>query len=85
MTTSLWAHAFIHPVGLGPKEALSIAGLNWPPLVAKPFEEGRAWACKGTCSSKEKGGAGQCRVGGVEQLQSVLRYVAESVTNTAGK
>lgn len=39
-TISVCAHAVICSVGLEAVEALSIAGLDWPPLVAKLFEEG---------------------------------------------
>lgn len=59
MMTSLWAHAVIYPEALGAKEALSMADLDWPPLVAELFEEGGPWACKGTFSSNEEVGIGQ--------------------------
>ena len=45
MLISVWARAMICSVGLEAEEALSMAGLDWTPLVAKWSEEGGAWAC----------------------------------------
>ena len=47
--------------------------LNWLLLVAKLFEKRGPWACKETASSKEKGDAGQCGVGGVVVVQLLSR------------